>query len=210
MTTLLLSPNARRPLNRQMIARPGPVGSVGDVLVCETHKGNLPGDIKYDKSTYGKNSLRYASHITDGQSINQYTGAYGAHVSTGHLSGGRSIDTPTGWKVQDLRLPDRRFEPTLNAIPKLTWRNKVAHAYDVHTTGRLFPVPQGGMLQSTGSVPRGGMVPRIVAVEGGDGEPSFIPFDNFKPNFHAGNTVPYTGNKITQQQQPRTIKFGKN
>ena len=141
--------------------RPGPVGSIGDVLGTVRLKHSMP-DLPIRKI---KLSPTDGSNVEDGQ-YKSYTSKGGpARVYDSNWQSGRQFKTSHGWIIDDLRAEDRLHEPLLGSGPQYSWRNQVATVYNARTTGDQFlPLP-GGYRPSPGEIERGAIVPEIVAVE---------------------------------------------
>ncbi len=146
--------------------RPGNVASVGDALSQSRLKSSLPGDFRWDSidRNYGSNA-------------NEGGNRPAARVSDSNWGGRKSFKHAYGWSYQDLRAPDKLTEPYMGSMPQYSWRNKLASVYNAKTTGDLFPIPNGGLINPpTDLLYRGGMYPRITdIVSGNDEPPSFTP-----------------------------------
>lgn len=141
--------------------RPGPVGSVGDVLGTIRLKHSTP-DMSLRKI---KLPTSYGSNVTDGQYLNYASKGGPPRVNDSNWQSGRQFKTSHGWVVEDLRAEDRLHEPFLGSGPQYSWRNKIATVYNARRTGEQFlPLP-GGYNPSPGEIERGSIVPEIVAVE---------------------------------------------
>ncbi len=157
-----------KPLNRwdNSSIRPGPVGSVGDVMLQTRLRSSNPDlPIRWDKTFKGQNASLYGSSLSDGGHRSYNTGAIGNRVINRNWAFGRRFITKCGWYVQDLRAPDKRVEPYMGALPQYEWRNKIAEVQNAKRTGNLFEY-QGAWVND-GSPLRGGMYPRVTNVEGG-------------------------------------------
>lgn len=141
--------------------RPGPVGPVGDVLMAVKLKHSAPDlPIRMDKTFSGKNEKRLGANITDGD-----YGDPSARVLDSDLVNNTSFKCANGWRYQDLRVPDRRYETQTGETPRYSWYNKIATAYEARRTGEMFlPLP-GEYRLADGDVPRGGQTPRIIEGE---------------------------------------------
>jgi len=170
MAALSLSIDAIKPLNRWDYSsiRPGSVGSVGDCLITERLKSSLPGDFRWDPNTFGNNESDYGSSVQDGSKQSFNSGGGPARTLDTNWGGRRRFETSHGWRYQDLRVPDKRIEPVLGAMPQYSWHNRIATVNNARTTGNLFTVPRGGVLEGPSGVTRGGNFPLVTAVVGGD------------------------------------------
>lgn len=173
MAALSLSIDAIRPLNRWDFdsIRPGPVGSVGDCLVTPRLKSSLPGDFRWQKEYYGKNESLYGSAISDGMYLSFNSGGGPSKTIDSNWGGRRRFRTSHGWYYQDMRAPDKTVEPVMGALPQYSWRNKIATNIRARTTGNLFPIPAGGILEPPNGITRGGQYPRVTDVVSGDTTP---------------------------------------
>lgn len=208
MAALSLSLDAIRPLNRwnNTSIRPGNVGSVGDVLIAERLKASLPGEFRWDSLTSGENEPTYGSNISDGMFTGYTSGGGPGRTIDSNWGSRRRFETSHGWRIQDLRPEDRRIEPTVGAMPQYTWRNRIATLEQARTTGDLFPIPAGGVLQGPAGIMRGGNNPRvtdIVAEEPVTGTlPSMV---NHHPTSDFGNSGPRS---VDRRQQSEGKKNG--
>lgn len=157
--------------NRQAFA-PGPVGSVGDVLVQSRLKRSYPdAPVSFDPSTGHAASVRLGNNVQDGQNVSFDTGYAGARVVDSNWGGRRGLQTCTGWVHQDLREPDRSITPYVGSTGAYGWLNKIATVYNARRTGDKFlPLP-GGYRLSEGEITRGGAYPQITDVAGGSTAP---------------------------------------
>lgn len=151
--------------------QPGAVGSVGDVLVSvRLHQSTPDMPIRWDSDFQPGKDDFLGSNVQDGQQTSWDTGFGGSRVvesKFNHIAGFRS---DRGIVVQDLRAADMMVEPFVSSLGDYTWRNKVAETYQALTTGRNFlPLP-GGYAPSPGEISRGGNVPQVMAVAGGNAQ----------------------------------------
>lgn len=167
MAALSLSITAMRPLNRwdHSSIRPGPVGSVGDVLLQPRLKHSAPDlPLRFDPNFSHQNEVFLGSNVSDGQHRG-YDGGGGPARTDDSNWENKKFKTSHGWIYQDMRAPDTLHEPENTGTPQYSWHNKLATAYDAFRTGNAFlPVP-GAYALHPGEVGRGGQVPRIVGVE---------------------------------------------
>lgn len=188
MSALSLSLDAIRPLNRwdYTSIRPGPVGSMGDALLGEKLKASLPGEFRWDPMTAKSNEPYYGSNISDGMKRGYSSGGGPPRTIDSNWGGRRRFETSHGWRMQDLRPEDRRIEPTVGALPQYSWRNKIATVDNARTTGDMFPIPSGGVMQGPAGIMRGGNYPRVTAVVNAEGPVGITPsLLSFKPSSSA-------------------------
>src|SRR5689334_12063841 len=95
--------------------RPGPVGSVGDVLLTPRLKSSLPGNFNWDAEYYGPNEPLYGSSISDGLYESYNSGGGPARTLDTVWYPRRQFKTSHGWYIQDLRAPDKRVEPIMGS-----------------------------------------------------------------------------------------------
>jgi len=140
------------------IIQPGSVGSVGDVLGSVRLKHSAPDlPLRFDPVFSGERESRIGSYVQDGMN-----GGCPAYTKDSNWGGGRDFKTQYGWKKQDLRVEDRRFEALMGEMPRYSWNNKIATVYEAKRRGEMFlPLP-GEYRLMPGEVPRGGMTPRLM------------------------------------------------
>jgi len=170
MAALSLSLDALKPLNRWDYSsiRPGSVGSVGDCLITERLKSSLPGDFRWDPHTFGAKESNYGSNVRNGSKQSYSSGGGSSRVLDSNWGGRRRFETSHGWRYQDVRVPDRRLEPVLGEMPQYNWHNRIATVNNAKSTGSMFTVPRGGVLEGPSGVVRGGNMPMVTAVISGD------------------------------------------
>lgn len=141
-------------LNQVESFRPGIVGSVGDANIFPQLAVSTPGlPIRWDN--------KFIDRLDNGSLV---TGQPYVYDSSWNM--GRSETTAYGLMQQDLRAPDKLHEPTLQGIPKLQWRNKIATVYEAKRTGDKFlPLP-GPYQISQGEISRGGQILRVTDIQG--------------------------------------------
>jgi hypothetical protein len=145
--------------------RPGPVGSVGDVLGMIRFKHSFPNQgLRFDPSYIGNKQNRLGSNVSDGNHKSFTTGGRGdPFVIDEPWNGHRHQKVKHGTIIQDLRAPDKLHQPYLGSLPQLSWQNQIATVYNAKRTGNMFlPLP-GPYQLSPGEVPRGGATPVITA-----------------------------------------------
>lgn len=145
---------------------PGPVGSVGDVLVQTRLQRSYPdAPIAFDPRTGA--SKRLGNNVQDGQHDSFDTGYAGARVMDSNWGGERDMKTSSGWVHQDLREPDRSILPYLGSTGSYGWLNKIATVYNARRTGDKFLPLTGGYRLNPGEITRGGAYPQVTDVAGG-------------------------------------------
>lgn len=155
------------------ILSPGVVGSVGDVLGSVRFKQSAPDmKLRYDQVFSGKNEPRSGSNVQDGYSYSYSSGGGPARTLDSNWTN-KKFKTNHGWIYQDLRAPDKTLTEIMGSTGRYDWYNRVANIYQAKVTGDLF-LPLPGGYQPSGGVPRGGQVPRIIAVD----EPVAPPLTN--------------------------------
>ncbi len=143
--------------------RPGPVGSVGDVIGTIKLKHSTP-DLPIRKITLSND---IGANVEDGEWKSYNTGGGQARVLDSNWQSGRGFKTSHGWVIEDLRAEDRLHEPFMGTAPQYSWKNQVATIYRARRTGDMFlPLP-GGYNPSPGEIERGQLVPHITDVEEG-------------------------------------------
>ena len=185
MAALSLSIDALRPLNRwdNNFIKPGAVGSVGGVNLTPRLKGSGPGAIRWDQTYYGNKACRYGSNVSDGMRRSFVSGGGPAKLVDSNWGGRRSFKIRHGWIMQDRVGNDTMVQPQLGETPQYSWRNKIGALYRARTTGDLFPIPAGGILEpAKNNLFRGGQFPRVTDVIGGD----VIPESALESNVNAG------------------------
>lgn len=183
MSALSLSIDAIKPLNRwdHSSIRPGVVGSVGDCLLTERLKSSLPGDFRWEASTYGKNESKLGSNVQDGYSYSYTSHGGGNRTKDSNWGGRRRFETSHGWVYQDLRAPDKFVEPILGSTGRFDWDNRIAKIIDARDTGKMF-VYQGGVIPPNG-VTRGGTFPEVTDVVAADTTAGYDDTSAYQPNF---------------------------
>ena len=153
------------------VMQPGAVGSVGDVLVSVRLAQSTPDmPMRWDPEFRPGKDLFLGSNVQDGQQTSWDTGFGGARVVETPFNYFDGFRTGRGTTVQDLRPADMMVEPFVSSLGDYTWRNKVAETYRALTSGNQFlPLP-GGYAPSPGEVARGGNVPTVMQVAGGNAE----------------------------------------
>jgi hypothetical protein len=144
------------------------VGSVGDVLGQVRLKHSAP-DLPLRFEYTPTEVKHFGSNVQNGDMLN-YEGNGFYKINDSNWGGGRDFKTAIGWKHQDLRAPDKRNEPTLS-FSFSSFDNLQHKIFESRRTGDKFlPAPNGYSPQEN-SQPRGGLVPIVTAIAGGDFTP---------------------------------------
>jgi hypothetical protein len=220
MAELLLSNAGYRPLNRWDHHRiqPGPVHSVGDAITGIRLKHSHPDlPLRWDKDYSGEHATLMGDNNTDGNHSGFFNDGLGQpYVKTGHWPVYREFRTPLGYINQDLRPPDKTFEPLLSSTPNLKWDRRVAETYKIYRPGFDFlPLP-GGFAPERGQIPRGGSVPSVTNVIVPENEvvntPNHLALLNrgdqtaaFRQNRLLGQLLPVAGRKYLGGSNTRFI-----
>jgi len=148
---------------------PGPVSSVGDVLLGVRLKHSMPNlPLRYDATFSKGEEPRLGSNVTDGMVGNYITNAGPPTLLDTNWQGNRSFKIRHGWIYQDLRAVDRTMQPVVGETPDYSWLNRIATNYNARHNGERFLPAPGEYAISPGEVPRGGRTPRITATVAGD------------------------------------------
>jgi len=150
--------------------QPGAVGSVGDVLgSVRLHQSTPEMRMRWDTVFSPQNSPASGSNVQDGQKVSWESGFGGARVVDGAFQGSRGFKTNRGYVIEDITAADMMVEPFVSSLGDYTWRNKIATTYQALRTGKQFlPLP-GGYQLSPGEMGRGGNMPGVMSVAGGEG-----------------------------------------
>lgn len=159
-----------KPLNRwdYQSIRPGPQGSVGDVLGMIRYKHSFPNQgLRFDPAYKGNKQNRLGSNVSDGNARSFTTGGLGDPQNRfAPWNGRRTKKYNAGWIIEDVRAPDTLHTPTTGSVPQLDWQNKIATVYNARRTGNQFlPLP-GPYVLSPGEIPRGGREPEVTDITG--------------------------------------------
>ena len=146
----------RQLLKHTTIISPGVVGSVGDVnLVPRLHQSSPDMPMRFDQSVLQRESV-YGSNVQDGFSKSFDSGGGPARVVDKRWTGERDFKISHGWKYQNVRVEDSRYEPINMGY------NEIPEVIRVKPFGNAFlPVP--GPFQLGDAIPRGGATPDVVA-----------------------------------------------
>lgn len=160
----------RRQFSNSTFFSPGVQGSVGVSNVTLRNKNSCPElPINLDRDWSG--SVHQGSNVQDGSITSHDSFGGPARVYDTNWNSGRGFKTCHGWTYQDLRVPDRRFEPIMGSTGRYSWNNKIATVYEAKRTGDMFlPLP-GEYKLAPGEVPRGGATPQITGTFGSGPSP---------------------------------------
>lgn len=149
--------------------RPGPVGSVGDVNAGVRLKQSAP-DLPIRQLNTPNEQNRIGSAVQDGAQKN-YWSARGSEVDyQSAYQKPRRFTAQNFFTYQDVRAPDKRYEPTLSQSFSL-FDNQRASIIQATKTGIAFSRLPGGYAPTPGVALRGGNTPRVTDITGGD----FVP-----------------------------------
>jgi hypothetical protein len=142
--------------------RPGPVGSVGDVLTSVRIKQSMPDmPFAYDK-TFGPSSdtLR-GSNVQDGRWESYFDGGYGAVTKKQRWSNNYTgFKTATGWIAQNIIPEQRTTDPKVGSQGRVGFETQAAAI--LNRQGDMFRELPGGYKALEGVLPRGGLTPQLV------------------------------------------------
>jgi hypothetical protein len=144
--------------------RPGQVGAVGDVIgnIRLKHSApELPIRWEYDLGEF----FRFGAHVEDG--FHPYHKDYLGILPVGMLMNRNDFQTNYGWKYQDLRAPDKTYQPEMSQTFS-NFDNLRATVINSTRTGIQFRKLPNGYAPKEGDVSRGGQVPRITDLAAGD------------------------------------------
>lgn len=166
--------------NHQQVS-PGPVGSVGDVLVQSRLAVSSPDMLPRFSPSIGQ-IPRYGSNVQDGSFKSFDTGFSSPRVIDTNWGGYRSMQTAVGWIHQDIREPDRSVTGYLAPTQRYSWLNKIATVYSARRTGDKFlPLP-GGYANDPSEITRGGVYPTTTDIVGNTVvQPPTTPSQDTKP-----------------------------
>jgi hypothetical protein len=145
--------------------RPGPVGSVGDVLTSVRIKQSMPEmPFAYDKTFGPSSDVLRGSNVQDGRWESYYDGGYGAVVKKQRWSNNYTgFKTATGWIAQNIIPEQRTTDPKVGSQPRQGFETQAAAI--LNNSGDMFGELPGGYKAPAGVLPRGGMLPRTVNQE---------------------------------------------
>lgn len=150
--------------------RPGPVGTVGDVLLGVRLKQSAPELAqRWDAAYSGKNEVYSGSNVSDGYSAGFTTGGGVARTIIKRMPYRQGFKTPVGWIKEDIKPVDRNRTALMGSLGQYSWDSQVNGIKRAGSTGEFFkPLPEG-YERGVGQQPRGSQIPRIVAESTGEG-----------------------------------------
>lgn len=142
--------------------RPGPVGSVGDVLTSVRIKQSMPDmPFAYDKTFAPSSDVLRGSNVQDGRWESFVDGGYGPVIKKQKWSNSATgFKTATGWIAQNIIPEQRVTEPKVAPQGRVGFETQAAAI--LHKSGDMFGELPGGYKAPAGVLPRGGMLPRLV------------------------------------------------
>jgi hypothetical protein len=142
--------------------RPGPVGSVGDVLTSVRIKQSMPDmPFAYDKTFGPSSDVLRGSNVQDGRWESFTDGGYGPVVKKQRWSNNYTgFKTATGWIAQNIVPEQRTTDPKVGSQGRQGFETQAASI--LNRQGDMFGELPGGYRAPDGVLPRGGMLPRIV------------------------------------------------
>ncbi len=145
--------------------RPGPVGSVGDVLTSVRIKQSMPEmPFAYDKTFNPETDVLRGSNVQDGRWESYFDGGYGAVTKKQRWSNNYTgFKTATGWIAQNIIPEQRATDPKVGSQPRQGFETQAAAI--LNRQGDMFGELPGGYKAPAGVLPRGGMLPRTVNPE---------------------------------------------
>lgn len=139
--------------------RPGPVGTVGDVLTSVRIKQSYPdADFAWSKKFNPKNSMLRGSNVQDGRWVSFSDAGYNAQVKKKRLNKNGSFRTATGFVFQNIIPEARAMQPKLLDQPGQGWKNQAAEI--MQRKGDIFTTLPGGYGPIIPT--RGGQFPRRI------------------------------------------------
>lgn len=142
--------------------RPGPVGSVGDVLTSVRIKQSMPEmPFAYDKTFGPSSDMLRGSNVQDGRWESYFDGGYGAVTKKQRWSNNYTgFKTATGWIAQNIIPEQRTTDPKVGSQPRQGFETQAAAI--LNRQGDMFGDLPGGYRAPAGVLPRGGLLPRTV------------------------------------------------
>lgn len=142
--------------------RPGPVGSVGDVLTSVRIKQSMPDmPFAYDKTFNPESDTLRGANVQDGRWESYFDGGYGAVVKKQRWSNNfTGFKTATGWIAQNIIPEQRTTDPKVGSQGRQGFETQTAAI--LNRQGDMFGELPGGYKAPAGVLPRGGMMPRTV------------------------------------------------
>lgn len=156
----------RAPLNvwNKDSIRPGPVGSVGDVLLGVRFKQSQPdSDMRWDPQFSNGQEVYNGANISDGTHAGFTTGGGVAKTLRQPFGYRPGFKTAIGWERQDIVPVDRSRTSMMSSAGQYSWDSKVGRVNNAASTGKFFTPLPGGYGLEKGQIPRGGNDPIIIA-----------------------------------------------
>lgn len=156
----------RAPLNvwNKDSIRPGPVGSVGDVLLGVRFKQSQPAiDMRWDPQFSNGQEVYNGANVSDGTHAGFTTGGGVAKTLRQPFGYRPGFKTAIGWERQDIVPVDRSRTSMMSSAGQYSWESKVGRSKNAASTGKFFTPLPGGYGLDKGQIPRGGLDPLIVA-----------------------------------------------
>lgn len=185
---------------------PGPVGSVGDVVLQPRLKRSMPNSpFEFDKAFSHVKEPYFGSNVSNGQHVGYCSRGGPALLLDSNWNMGRGFKNRVGWYYQDLRAPDKRVEPLLGTAPEYSWHNRLATVYrEKHSGDHFLPLP-GPYVLSPGEAARGGRYPITTDIVGGE-----MPALGGQGQYGQKNTADIPdSNQLFQSAQARGIGTGR-
>lgn len=149
--------------------RPGPVGSVGEVITSVRLKQSAPDMAeRFDPTFSGKNQPWSGSNVSDGSWTGWTSGGRSAViVQRNFANNSNGNKTHVGWVMQNIVAPARTTEPKLTPLGRYGWDTTVGTVTRAKVSGEMF-LPLPGAFGPT-SLPRGSAKPTIISTSTGTG-----------------------------------------
>lgn len=186
--------------------RPGPVGSVGDVLTSVRIKQSMPEmPFAYDKTFGPSSDMLRGSNVQDGRWESYVDGGYGAVTKKQRWSNNYTgFKTATGWIAQNIIPEQRATDPKVGSQPRQGFETQAAAI--LNRQGDMFGELPGGYKAPAGVLPRGGMLPRTVNPESVPKEEAkrldwVTPVERMKPLPTAGGLLQSLVTNLTTPQK---------
>jgi len=162
------------PLNKwdKNSIRPGPVGSVGDVLTSVRIKQSDPdADFAWNKKFGPDTSMLRGSNVQDGRWASFSDGGYNAQVKRKRLNPPGTFSTEVGWERQNIIPEPREMQPKLLDQPGYGWKSQAAEI--LQRQGDMFTSLPGGY--GATELTRGGAFPSVVSNSVNLTTPRYLP-----------------------------------
>jgi hypothetical protein len=148
-----------KPINKTT-ARPGIVGSVGDVVVRPRFRQSTPSMAwAYDPYWSATRANTLGSNVSDGDILGYDSRGGPARTNDSNWGGNRSFKHQYGWTFHAARNTDKYSEPELTPLGAVSWKLKQARSRIIKRSGKLFSVLPQGYQPTPGQLLRGGAYP---------------------------------------------------